>query len=1004
MAKNKVMKAFALGIAAVVGITSVVGYHGLKQSDPAKAEQKTKGEKVIFAQGQGMDADFSKDSWDFFGLGQDVNNKSYSLTGDQAPAIVNDSVEGQYLGKTGDNEVIRLIRGVKEDANTPGIEAGDSFKDYRSGAAFVKNAVHLDENAAFSVAFTFSMPEAVVNEQQAGGAEFAREVGGDGIAFIMTSKQTSAVDAGSGIGYQGMTDSLAVEMDSFFNGAYCYTTMDNNKYDLQNWGFDNQLHFKTDGNDGNSIYSNNNNPHAGGYVFNYMNPNHNERFDHIGITLNGNVKQHEGIYYLNQLNPTDLETKTQARYKNLNGTIKRNANGSGSYDTYGSTGSDAATPSTSSTCKTRFADKGVDNRLFTAWIDFDGTTMKVYYANGALADKVEKPSTPVITQTVDLSQFDGKDVYVGFTSAVGTSKANHTIHSFKMSIPTEMASYALNYYIKDPETGKYNLVETTPVKEDEVGTTVTAEKVEGTYATKYNKFNGKTYEYSATAKQETSVSLDEAGKTYYMNVYYDPVESEQAGYKLNYYKYDVNTKEYVLVESTDPVYDAVGKDVTVTDVDAAYKDKFKKDNYKINESKNDTYKTTLKAANKIYEMDVYYDPIITTYKTEYYLKQEDGSYKKVDTIQGEQTYAGTHVTAPEKSYDGYTHVTTSESNEADVVAADGSTTMKVYYDPIKPDQAGYKLNYYKLNPDTEKYEYVESTKVTYDKVGTAVKVTDADADYQSKYTKDGYQINASKNETYHTTLKQEGKVYEMDAYYDPVKTTYKTEYYLKQEDGSYKKVDTVQGEQTYAGKHVTAPEKSYKGYAHVTTSESNEADVVAPDGSTTMKVYYDPTSQPVYAVEYYVEQPDGSYKLYTEIRDIPSTTGEKVSAEIISIDGYKHTTTKDTNESDVVKEDSSTVLKVYYNLKKDPTPSPVPTAKPTVAPTKKPTPKPTVAPTKKPTPTPTENVNDSVPSGPNTPNTPATGDQTANVGTLVCIMLLSLGAAIDMIIRAKKTK
>ena len=197
MAKNKVMKAFALGRAAVVGITSVVGYHGLKQSDPAKAEQKTKGEKVIFAQGQGMDADFSKDFWDFSGLGQDVNNKSYSLTGDQAPAIVNDSVEGQYLGKTGDNEVIRLIRGVKEDANTPGIEAGDSFKDYRSGAAFVKNAVHLDENAAFSVAFTFSMPEAVVNEQQAGGAEFAREVGGDGIAFIMTSKQTSAVDAGS---------------------------------------------------------------------------------------------------------------------------------------------------------------------------------------------------------------------------------------------------------------------------------------------------------------------------------------------------------------------------------------------------------------------------------------------------------------------------------------------------------------------------------------------------------------------------------------------------------------------------------------------------------------------------------------------------------------------------------------------------------------------------------------------------------------------------------------
>lgn len=1002
MAKKKVMRAFAFGVAAAVGITSIVGYHGLKLNNQAKAEQKTKGEKVVFAQGQGMKTDFSKDSWDFSGQGRDTNNKAYSLsTTNYAPTIVNDSQEGQYLGTTGDNEVIRLIRGVKEDKSKAGYEATDSFQDYRSGAAFVKDAIRLDEDAAFSVSFTFSMPEAVVNDKQAGGDEYAREVGGDGIAFVMTSKQTSAVDAGSGMGYQGMTDSLAIELDSFYNGAYCYTDSTNNVYDLQNWGFDNQLYFHSDGNDGNPNYAAAN-PYDGGYISNYTNPEHNERFDHIGITLDGNVKKHEGIYYINNIDPTE---RTSNLYSNLNGTIKRN--NKASYVPYGSAGSDANKASTSSSCTTRFADKGVDNRLFTAWVDYDGTTMKVYYANGALADNVAKPAQPVITQKIDLSKFQGKDVYVGFTSAVGSSKANHTIHSFKMSIPAETASYALNYYIKDPQTGEYVLVETTPVEEDEVGTTVTAEKVDGTYATKYNQFNGKLYEYSATAKQETSVTLDEAGKTYYMNVYYDPVDSELAGYKLNYYKYDVNTKEYVLVESTKPVYDEVGKTVTVTDVDAAYKDKFTKDNYKVNESKNQTYNATLKEANKIYDMDVYYDPVITTYKTEYYLKQEDGTYKKVDTVQGEQTYAGTHVTAPEKTYDGYTHVTIPDSLEQAEVAADGSTTMKVYYDPVKPEQAGYKLNYYKLNPDTEQYEYVESTNVAYDEVGTSVTVTDADANYTGKYKNEGYEVNPSKNQTYNATLEQAGKVYEMDVYYDPVKTTYKTEYYLKQEDGTYKKADTVQGEQTYAGKHVTAPEKTYDGYTHVTTSESNEADVVAADGSTTMKVYYDPISQPVYAVEYYVEQKDGTYQLYTEIRNIASTTGEKVTAEIIDIAGYKHTTTKDTNETDVVKSDNSTVLKVYYNLKDSGVPTtqepdiddPDPTA----------TPKAVIEETEEPeeTEAPEETEEPEEPEETEAPvivDTPSTGDHTANVGTLVVLMILSLGAAVDMLIRVKKTK
>lgn len=81
-----------------------------------------------------------------------------------------------------------------------------------------------------------------------------------------------------------------------------------------------------------------------------------------------------------------------------------------------------------------------------------------------------------------------------------------------------------------------------------------------------------------------------------------------------------------------------------------------------------------------------------------------------------------------------------------------------------------------------------------------------------------------------------------------------------------------------------------------------------------MNVYYDPVTTPTYTVQYYVEQPDGSYKLYTEKTDLPGTAGETATAEIITIDGYEHTTTADSYESGVVNADSSTVLKVYYKL------------------------------------------------------------------------------------------
>ncbi len=87
--------------------------------------------------------------------------------------------------------------------------------------------------------------------------KFAREYGGDGIAFVMATNNTHDVNAGRGIGYQGIDNSLAIELDSFYNGTYYYAG-------------------------GELGYAN------GDYV-QYRNWFHSERFDHVAIVENGDI-------------------------------------------------------------------------------------------------------------------------------------------------------------------------------------------------------------------------------------------------------------------------------------------------------------------------------------------------------------------------------------------------------------------------------------------------------------------------------------------------------------------------------------------------------------------------------------------------------------------------------------------------------------------------------------------------------------------------------------------
>lgn len=324
--------------------------------------------------------------------------------------------------------------------------------------------------------------------------------------------------------------------------------------------------------------------------------------------------------------------------------------------------------------------------------------MYVRYANGDFKNAV-RPETAQIERTVNMDKFNGKTVYMGFTSAVGSSKANHTIHSFQFTNEFKpidgKASYKVEYYLQDENApDNYILQDRDTVTEDNataedvvndtdngykktyegyVGDSVTASDVDGTYPTKYVDSN---YALSSVKPQNDKATLAQKDTLYEMDVYYDP---EEAGYKLNYYKLNPDTGEYEYVESTDVKPGTVGTTYTVTDADADYESKYTSDGYTLNKDKNESYSVKIEQADKTYEMKAYYVPPMTKYKTEYYLEQPDGSFAKKDESTTDNVYAGKTVTAEEKKYDGYTHVTVTESNETDVVKEDSSTVLKVYY-------------------------------------------------------------------------------------------------------------------------------------------------------------------------------------------------------------------------------------------------------------------------------------------------------------------------------------
>lgn len=614
--KRLLITSLLLGL--VLPLANVPVTSSLNQTKKAAAAEPA---VMTFAEGEGTGEEFKEESWML--ASQRRQGKDATMTGPPS----NDTFgirKNPYSKKETPENVIRLFDLVKP-YTAPESKAEEdpdnSLTDYRSTRAMLNQLVPLNSKSQFSTKFTFSLPDACVNTEQAGGEEFAREVGGDGLAFLLyQTDYLSDMDYGGNtytFGMQNNEKSLMVEMDSQYNGSYCdmkHTGLGydaNRMYYYASWDYDNQLYFhKNQTYTGTNNYENKNNPFEGtdGRKYTvYRNYKYAERFDHIGITLNSDHARHDAIYYLNGLDPTKTvektkDGKTYTAYENL---AYFDACAGGVLDdtdkleaAYQDTTKKSIEVSDSSTCATRFADAGVNDRLFTVWIDYDGEKMYVRYANGDFAN-AKRPSKPQIEKEIDLhSRFDNKKALIGFSSSINASKANTTLHAFQF-----------------------------------------------------------TNEYK-------------------------PID-EEASYQINYWKFNPDTECYERTESSEVMTGAVGATVTAADADASYATKYSNDYYHISTITPQDSRVTLENADTHYQMNLYYEPEKTTYKVLYYQETEDGNYKLLNEYVSPLTYIGKTVYAQINSPDGYMEGGDYTATFG-IVKPNNATILKVYYDKYIP--------------------------------------------------------------------------------------------------------------------------------------------------------------------------------------------------------------------------------------------------------------------------------------------------------------------------------
>ena len=80
------------------------------------------------------------------------------------------------------------------------------------GSVFTSNAISLLNNSSFAASFSFRIFDNSSGGDSDGG-------GADGLAFVVQTQNANVGAVGGGLGYQGITNSVAIEFDTYNNGS-----------------------------------------------------------------------------------------------------------------------------------------------------------------------------------------------------------------------------------------------------------------------------------------------------------------------------------------------------------------------------------------------------------------------------------------------------------------------------------------------------------------------------------------------------------------------------------------------------------------------------------------------------------------------------------------------------------------------------------------------------------------------------------------------------------------
>ena len=373
--------------------------------------------------------------------------------------------------------------------------------------------------------------------------------------------------------------------------------------------------------------------------------------------------------------------------------------------------------------------------------------------------------------------------------------------------------------------------------------------------------------------------------------------------------------------------------------------------------------TTMPAADTTYY--AVWTPGEVAYTVEYYLMDVEGNYPDPTEFVYEKTgTTGDTATADIAIPEGYELDTDNADYLAEaVIAADGSTVLKVFYKRIEYtvtfDANGGELDASTVTPDTYLYgqtlaEPADPTREGYTFTGWApdlVRVVTADADYVAQW-----EINQ-----YDVIYVSEGEEIDRDSFdYQAVPTDYDGETPYKEghtftgwdtelpdvmpaedvtrtalfEINSYDAIfdpntgayegDAPNASVTY-GDPIPMPTEAqnpvkegyaFQGWGETADAEEPLADLgTMPEGGKTFYAIWAPDFVD-YTVEYYYQQQDDSYVMDPDPAQVISNekkTGETATVTPAEVEGYELNADTSILEAEVLA-DGSTVLKVYYDL------------------------------------------------------------------------------------------